>query len=250
MSAARTLNTPFGRVTVEPRVGGGAAPALLCIRGIWAPKGQLTELLHVFPRHDMIIGDIPGMWSQPPDPSTIETFARIYDDVIRQLLPQRPVVVLGVSTGALVSLAMKSPQVRGMVVVEPFLSTADVWPLIQNMQHRLISNAAVPHIAVTRKYIYEIFGYTEDSVENIDFAPLLDALSVPTSAIVGAVPLGEPRQLAQWPSLAGPRTRDLLSSHERVEFYEGPPESGHNVTGSPAGLGLTAQLLRGHLDRI
>lgn len=244
----RKVTTSICPITMSARIDGRPGPGLVCIRGIWAPRTQLNELLHVFPLHDMVIGDIPGMWAASPDPSTIGQFGSAYDELIAQLFPNRPVVVLGVSTGAVTALALKSAQVSGIVAVEPFLSTANVWPLVQNMQHRLISNSSNPRIETSRKYIYEIFGYTERTVEDRDFAPLLDDLKVPTSAVVGSVPLGEPRSLPKWPSLADDRTRALLAAHERVELYEGPPESGHNMIGDAAGLALAAQLLRGHID--
>lgn len=243
----QTVITSYCKVTLHRRVTEGTAPALLCLRGIWAPRTHLNELLHVFPREDIVIADIPGMWSPQPEPSTMQTFAAAYDEVIAQLLPDRDVVVLGVSTGAVAALALKSPRVRGIVAVEPFLSTANLWPLVQNMQHRLASNRTRQGINKTRRYIYEIFGYTEDSVEDRNFDFVLDALSVPTSVVVGSIPLGSPRSLSQWPSLTDPRARRLLAAHPRVEFYEGPPESGHNLIGSPAGLALAAQLLRGQL---
>lgn len=249
MNDAGVVQTSLCPITHNGRLRGGAGPALLCIRGIWAPRDQLNELMHVFPKLDVVIGDIPGMWTRAPVPSTLAAFSRAYDELVAQLLPNRPVVLLGVSTGAVVGLGMKSPQLRRMVVVEPFLSTGNVWPLIANMQERLITNRDAPQIEMSRRYIFDMFGYSEDSVEDRDFAPLLADLAIPTAAIVGAEPLGEPRPIANWPSFADARTRELLSAHPAVQLYEGPPGSGHNLLQSPTGLALAAQLLRHALDR-
>lgn len=225
-----TLITSVCPVTLDARIRGGEAPAILCVRGAWAPRTFMNELLTLYPGVDMVIGDLPGMWATQPEPSDMATFSRAYDEVIAHLLPGRRVVAFGISTGALVTLGLRRPEVRAQVAMEPFLATANLWPLILDMQQRL---PAAPEQA--RRYIFEMFGITETGCEDRDFSPILDGVCSPVHAVLGAMPLEPARLMETWPSLADERTRERLALHPSVTMHHGPPGSGHHVTGTPQG---------------
>lgn len=238
----RTVNTSVCQVTVEDGVAGRPGPAILCIRGVWAPVTYLLELFDHFPDTDMVIGDQPGMWLNPPVPSTSAQFSRAFDEVIEQLLPGRDVVALGVSTGALVTFGLTRPEVRSHVAVEPFLRTANLWPLVVNMRDRI---AQFPHKQHLHDYVRDLFGYTKDSVVDQDFRPLAKALRTPVRAVYGGLPLDPPRTLPRWPSLSDEDTRATLAALPGARpALVAPPETGHDVTKEEAGMSLVLQALR------
>lgn len=228
-------------VGLDARLAGAPGPVLLAIRGVWAPKTYLNELFDLLPDVDILLGDLPGTHDPPPPVSDIAAFGRVYDEVVQALAPDRTVVAFGASTGALAALALRSPQVRVKVAMEPFLSTGGLWPLILTARHFIKEAGNDPQMA---KYAYDLFGILEKGGHDRWFDPLLDALDVPLHAIVGSIPLGKPRPLDGWPSLTDERTRARLAEHPRVTVHETPPGIGHDITGHPAGWPLVIDVLR------
>jgi hypothetical protein len=246
-SQRRVLKTSVCEVSVDAAIADRSGPAILCVRGVWAPISYLVELFEHFPAADMVIGDLPGMWTPMAPVSTPETFARAYDEVIAELLPGREILALGVSTGALVTLGLNRAEVRGHVLMEPFLRTANLWPLISDMRRRI---QKFPQKPTLKTYIWELFGYSLDAVEERDFHHLLEGLRVPVRAVYGDLPLLPPRDLPRWPSLADEDTRAALAALPGAKAYGGPPRSGHHVTADDAGWSVLLEALRDGLADI
>lgn len=218
-------------VTVNGRLSPGRDPALLLIRGYGAPQDAFDELLDALPDAPILLGDLPGMWSAPPETANIETFATAYDEVVATALPERPIVVMGSSVGALVALGMKSPQIVSRILIEPFFRIAPLWPLIEHLKGQL---RLYPDDTVRQRYIGDLFGVTPEGDGGLEFWSFLDTSTGPLSAIVGNVPLGSPRSLATWPSFSDEETVRRLSDYgASVCVVEG---AGHNIRAAPKGL--------------
>lgn len=235
----RFVETPAASVAIQARVEGGERPVLLAIRGAWAPRSYLVELFDLLPDVDIVLGHLPGMISSAPPRADMATFCAAYDGVVAELLGGRRVVAFGASTGALVALGMRAPEVRSRVLMEPFFSSTGLWPLIPVMQRRIAEGNAL-----TARYIFELFGITAQGCENRDYSRFLDAVETPVHVLAGAVPLDPPRQLANWPSFTDEAARRRLAAHPRTTLHEGPPGSGHHLTGTPEGARLLVEVLR------
>ncbi len=162
---------------------------------------------------------LPSNHSPPLTPNNLGTISRGLTLALETLYPGRPTVIFGLSTGALVALAVTARQVRRRVLVEPFLRTAHAWPL-----HDL------PRVAkddAQRDLLWNVLGVADGRVEERDYRHLLDRLSTPTVALVGRTPLGERRPITAMPSLVDDADRALLRAHPRVTVVE--VEGGHNV---------------------
>jgi hypothetical protein len=237
--ASRLIQTSLCPVTVNGRVRGADGPAILCVRG-WAPQSYMNELLELFPDVDILLGDLPGMWTAPPEVGTPEAFSRAYDEVIAQLLRGRRIVALGASTGALVTLGLNSQEVRAHVLLEPFFSTANLWPLVDDMQGRL---AEFPDDQVLARCVFDLYGITREGVEPRDLGHLFDQATAPVHAIVGELPLEPRREMDGWPSLADDATRERIAAKPGARLHIGPPGSGHHLTPTPAGWALLTAVL-------
>ena len=82
---------------------------------------------------------------------------------------------MGLSTGSLVALGLRSPEVRRVLAVEPFFSTAKLWPLIEMIQNELRENSA----ANLHAWVEAIFGYTAQSVTDRNYDAVLARLGSP-----------------------------------------------------------------------
>jgi hypothetical protein len=157
----------------------------------------------------------------------------MYDELIGRL-QGRDVVAVGSSTGALIALGLRSPQVKARLLIEPFLRVDDLWPLIDFARGGIARN---PEAA---QFWGPTFGIGAETVSDHDYAGLLDSARGPILSIVGDAPLGERREIPAWPSLADERTREALRNRGRLIETAG----GHGVLDDKANWGLFTQLLR------
>lgn len=243
----RILRTSVCKVSLDDGVNGRPGPALFCVRGVWAPITYLLELFEHFPDVDIVICDLPGMWTSPPPVADPEHFGRAFDEVLGQLLAGRDVVAFGVSTGALGTLALTRPEVRGHVVMEPFLRTANLWPLVDDMRRRI---QQYPEKALLRRFIHDLFGYSLEAVEERDYRRLLQGVRAPVRAVYGDFPLEPRRPLPRWPSLSDETTRAALAALPGARAYAGPPQTGHHVTREDGGWAVLLEALREALAEV
>jgi len=202
-----------------------ARPGLLIIGGSFAPAGHMHEYVDLFSGASVLVAGMPGMRSEWMSPS-IEQMRASFDQLIADLLPDRPLVVCAASTGCLIGLGLKAPTIRRHVAVEPFLRTAELWPFIENARDRLARN---PHREVLADYLWKLFGIAPDRLEDRDYRSVLRDLQVPTEVLVGELALLPERPLPQWPSFTSDAERLYWRNHPRATLHVGPPGSGHGV---------------------
>jgi hypothetical protein len=217
-------------------------PALLAVNGSFPGPDYLHDLPGRFPGANVLFVSLPGMgvpWTSTTGPDMVRGLTEAATLLFRDL----PLVVFGASTGNLVALGMQMPNIVRKVSLEPFLSTANLWPFIAWARNYMRRN---PNESWAREYLWNVFGIGLDDLENRDYSSLVDRIDVPTDVVTGTVPLLPQRRLSVWPSLCSQEARALLSAHPLVTMHEGPAGSGHNTgdAGHEQVLGLMLAGLR------
>lgn len=187
------IETSRGWVAFEPPLGDGLA--VVAVGGAFQPPDYLRNL-----RSPLPLGyfRLPGCGAPTLDHMSVEAFSEAFDEA----LPARPVILLGISTGATVALNMRKRSIRHVVAVEPFLSTSGLWPLIEHWQPNLGRMAAKE-----ARFVSEVFGYYPDHIEGRSFGVRCRA---PFTVVVGSEPLEPKRATTDIPSLTSASDRDQL----------------------------------------
>lgn len=194
--------------------------AVVVIRGLSA-HNQLRELPAAFL-------DLPGFIAPTFESYRVEAIAEAFDEALALALPGRSVRLVGVSTGAIVALRMRSPQIAEILAVEPFLDSAAAWPLAQ------WSTGLTGELSRFCAEFFRLPGHGR----------LFSATPVaPLDVLCGDVPLGHPRALPAWPSLCGEADEAILRRVAR-SFTRVP--GGHDLP--KENLAAIREALRG-LDR-
>jgi pimeloyl-ACP methyl ester carboxylesterase len=180
-----------------------AGPLVVVIRGSF-PKADDYEDLEI-PGADIAWLHLPGFFSPLLADPSIEAFAQGFDEALEHIFPHRPLLIVGVSTGALVALAMSSGRILGRVLVEPFLSTAPLWPFIDFLREDLRS---VPQPEKAR-WVRAVFGVAADSFENRDYSHLVGRAQS-AWVLVGSESLAPRRPVRSLPSLTSEEDRARL----------------------------------------
>jgi hypothetical protein len=232
-----SVQTSFGAVPVWTAAlsADRARPRVLVIRGAFADRDLLNDL--TIAGAEVALVHLPGFHSPILRPLAVETFAAAYDEVVGQLFADCDVLVVGLSAGALAGLAMRSERVRGQVLVEPFFSTAHLWPLVEWLQADLIGSSQ----QLKEAWVEAIFGVTRDGLQDRDYSRLA-ALRVPTWALLGSIPLLPRRPVHSITSLTSDADRSTLVEAGAVLQTA---NSGHDVPGEdrPALVGAIRQAL-------
>jgi pimeloyl-ACP methyl ester carboxylesterase len=210
-----------GRIHTDP-----TRPALVAMSGIWAPADQLHELVDWFPEASVLVAPLPGMGGSKTREFHVPTFTHSLEATLEALLPNRRVVLVGGSTGCLVTLGVRSSQVVRQVAVEPFFRTAPLWPFNETAR-RMLSQE--PDRKGAQIAAWELFGLKGDDVVDRDYRALLDGLTVPLDVLVGEAPLEPARMREAWPSLTSAEDRAMLAARPGVTIHVGGPDSGHQV---------------------
>lgn len=222
------FSTPFGEAWLWGRLDPAEAdrPVVLFINGAFSvPEPRTFELQDYLPEASVLNAHLPGNHCPFPVSHSVGVYAAIYGAVLRQI--GRPAVVGGGGLGADVALAIRAPQVRGVVLAEPLLVTSKAWPLVEGARERLTRYLGQSE---TQAFCWNLLGVSKTEIEERDYRPLLDELKVPAWALYGTVPLNPPRPVDETPSLVDEPERALLRDHPliRVREVEGV---GHNVPG-------------------
>jgi hypothetical protein len=207
-------------------------PVLFAMGGIWTPDENLHEVADWFQGATVLVAPLPGMSSTLTRNFDLTAAAKVADNLLGDIVGNRNVVAFGVSTGCLVTLGMRSPQVVRHVVLEPFFRTAPLWPFLASARKML---AEAPERLGAYQAAEAIFGIKGEVTTDLDYRHLLDGLTVPVDAILGDAPLEPERAFDGWPSLTSAEDRALLAAHPQVTTHRGPPGSGHYLQGTPAG---------------
>lgn len=198
-------------------------PVLLTITGAWADGETMTRLPEVVgPGWTAVLMRLPGNDTPPLAETSIAAWAGAVDELIATAFAGRQVVVMGISIGALVALALRSPQVRRIVALEPPLETGKLWPMTEQLRAR---RAAAPQDAA---FIAEVFGVSDAAAEGRSYRHLVAAARVPIDVVAGEVPLMPPRVLERYPSFLDEADRAWLQAQPRVRLHVAPG-AGHNI---------------------
>lgn len=204
MSEPVQVETTLGRVPVWGQVE-GRGPVVLGINGAFPLEEGMAGL--VVDGADTATLHLPGMWSPVTSVLSLEAFAQAFDEVVAELFWDRPVIVVGASTGAVVALAMKARQVRGVVAAEPFFSTSSLWPLLEWFLRYEFPRNPDP---MARRWVEAIFGLTDCSLTDRDYRFVLERQDRPVIALAGSEPLHPRRPVSALPSLMSAADRALL----------------------------------------
>lgn len=208
-----TVPTPFGDVVFRGDLTG--RPVALLIGGAFEAERAYCHVQDYLPGLDALVAHLPGNHCPPLSDWSVRTWAKAYSAAL-DCLCGPPAVVAGVSTGALVALAMKTSR---LVLAEPPLRPHLAWPLQE------FRTQGPPD---RWPFVSSVFGVYPDRIESRDYSPLLAEVSVPTIALVGGDALGEVRHFEQMPSLVDPLSMADLAAHPMVDLRI-LPGVGHNV---------------------
>jgi hypothetical protein len=228
-----------GRIHTDQR-----RPSLLAVSGSFPPKGYLHDLIDQFRGANVLIVNLPGMAGVPWSAATPDQLSRGLQEAVRLLLGDLPVVAFGTSTGNLLSLGLRLPNICRRVAVEPFFQTKDLWPFIANSRQRMMRNPTDDGLA---RYFWDGFGIGPTALENRDYRHLMGAITVPTDVIVGEIPLLPRRATEVWPSFTSEEDRAALAANPLVTLREAPPGTGHSIGADPAGDALVKRTLHAAL---
>jgi pimeloyl-ACP methyl ester carboxylesterase len=194
-------------------------PILLVITGTYAEKDLLHRTQLYFDDVDVLRAHLPGNHCPPARDNSIATFAEAFSEALQSRFAERPVVVVGLSVGALVALGLSAANVRRLVLVEPPLRTEGAWPIVG------FRDSAPPEAA---DFLWEVFGVAKDRIEPRDYTGLLDRLPAPAHAVLGDLPLQPERPLEILPSLVDEASRARLMAHPDIEVSVAKG-AGHNI---------------------
>lgn len=218
--AVLTIDTSYGPVPVWGEIDSfdPARPLVFVVRGAFPEADTLTLLYRHLPGVDVALVHLPGMHTPFFADCSVEAFARAFDEVIGHF-PHTKILILGVSTGALVAMAMRK---AGLVLlIEPPLSPPRAWPLISQFRNWARENADIA------RWVEGLFGYRQDGIDAKDYSHLLN-LSAPGVVLVGGTPLEPVRAFQRMPSLVTDLDRARISATPQLECIV-IPEVGHNV---------------------
>ena len=220
------FETPGGEVWLWGDEGAleSQRPVVLFINGAFSiERPRSFELQAALPAAAVFNAHLPGNHSPPPTAHSVDAYGRAYSAAIDQI--GRPAIVMGASVGALTVLSMRSPLIRGLVLLEPFLKSRAAAPLVGAFRERLL---AAPQDAELRDFLWTVFGVSETAHENRDYRALADALTLPAIAAFGGA--REPGPGGPLPSLVDDADREYLRTHPQVRT-EVIPGVGHNLPG-------------------
>jgi pimeloyl-ACP methyl ester carboxylesterase len=224
----RDVTTRFGVIALWSRpdvFGASAKPLVLAVGGSFSPAEDLKNL----PGATGILADVcimrlPGAGAPPLSSLAVPDVALAVGELVETVFPRRPVVLLGVSIGAVVALGVRAANVARVVAVEPPLVTGGLWPLVAPLRAML----GKTHDPLVHDMAFQTFGVRAQEVENRDYLAMLRALRAPADVVLGEVPLEPERPLDRFPSLVGAAERQELARNPRLRLHVAPG-AGHNV---------------------
>jgi hypothetical protein len=212
----RWIETHLGRLPIwgDP---GDSGPVVFVVRGALPPIDQFSELQSLC--RNVVLVHLPGFHSPVVRPISVQTFAEHYDAAIGSIFPNREIHLIGISTGSLVVQAMNTPNSTAAILVEPFLTTAKLWPLIEIVRRELRESQQ----PLLHTWLHAVLGYRLNEIEERDYRHLA-AIKRPTLAVVGDIKLMPQRRLLGLPSLS--------DDEDRAKFRHRVVKGGHAIPAS------------------
>ena len=216
--------TPLGDVWLRGSAEAfrSAAPVVFAINGALPRKGDL-EWLSV-ENATIVYANLPGFFCPAFPGNSVERFVEAFDRVIESAFRGRPVTAFGLSAGAVVTAGLRAPQIVGKLLVEPFFSTAKLWPLIEVIRGALPTTSEA-YQRWCWEWCTDVLGISAQAVADRRFEHLL-CLETPTVALLGSISLQPPRPMQGLPSFTDEDDRRLLET-AGVEIVQAI--GGHNI---------------------
>lgn len=229
------IATSLGEVWMWGRDTG--KPIALVITGAFADADIYTRLQLVLPQFDVLRTHLPGNHSPPVADTSIGVMAAAISQAMTSRFGGRPLVILGISAGALVAMAVATPGLKALLLVEPFLRTLHVWPF-----RGMVGEYRSPG---QQDFLWKVLGVREGEAEERDYRHLARGLKVPGQVLLGGVPLMPKRTLPNLPSFVDEADRATLRAQPLLKVTE-VPDAGHNVAAQnlPAFRALLAEVCR------
>jgi pimeloyl-ACP methyl ester carboxylesterase len=229
------IATPLGDIWMWGRDTG--KPIALVITGAFADFEIYDRLQLVLPQFDVLRTHLPGNHSPALAETSIAAMSGAISEALTSRFAGRSMVTLGFSTGALVAMGVAAPGLKALLLVEPFLRTAHVWPFRGMVEdHRS---------AEQQTFLWNVLGVRDGEAEQRDYRHLARGLGVPGHVLLGGIPLVPRRPLPNLPSLVDEEDRATLRAQPLLNLTE-VPGAGHNVAAQniPAFRALLAPVCR------
>lgn len=226
----RDVQTRLGVVPLwsRPEIFTSRRPLVLAIAGAFAGLDDLSRLPEAMARiADAAVLRTPGIGAPLLSDRSIEGFSQAVGELVDQLFPDRRVILLGVSIGAVAALGVRARSVRRIVAVEPLLATGALWPMAEALRDYL---AQLPADSPAHPVFAGLFGVSRNEVAPRDYRHVLDGLTVPVDVVLAGEPLHPRRPVARMPSLVDAPERALLAGLPTVRMHLAR-DAGHNVQG-------------------
>jgi pimeloyl-ACP methyl ester carboxylesterase len=222
MLEMKSVQTSHGVIPLHMSGEGEDRPVVLAICGAFAPFDYLSWLGDRLPEAEVVITHLPGLLTAPPDVVSVSSFAYAFIDLIESFYIGRRIVVIGLSVGGLVALSINSESVAAVIAVDPPLSTAKLWPLID-----WASMARGQMTPTQQDWLWRIFGYGS-TIEDRCYHDIVSELSRPARVIVAGDSLGARRQITELPGLLDTTDVEFLKRNNliSVQVVDGV---GHDV---------------------
>ncbi|HZZ67576.1 MAG TPA: alpha/beta hydrolase [Phenylobacterium sp.] len=218
------VQTRFGPIPLwsPPGALASAGPVVLAITGAWAePDDMMKTPAVVAPAWDAAVMRLPGNGTPMLAETSIAAWAKAVGELVETAFAGRPVVLAGLSVGALVALGVRNAQVRRVVAVEPPLVMRKLWPMAQALRARWRDDSGA------REFIEAVFGLTGDAQADRTYFELFDG-APPADVIVGETPLYPERPLPRFPSFVDESERAWLAAQPGVSLQVAAG-AGHNI---------------------
>ena len=195
----RNLVVETSRGTVVFRYGGWSEkPIAVMFHGFLRSADDLAAWSERLPDHNLLFAVLP--WHNAPDvegglPGYVDAFAEAFRG-----FPSAADLVVGESLGALIALGTPG---RRVVAVDPFLTTAKLWPV-----HVMVRDRRKANPQAARSY--------EAIFDRKDHRFILDRIRSPTLVIGGDEPLMPPRFMPAPPSLLDEEDFAAFAAHPLV----------------------------------
>lgn len=211
------VETPLGPLWFWGRDTG--LPVVVLITGAFAEFDVLDGLSGALDGVDIWRSHLPGNHSPALAATSVGAYAAAFSHALKTRLADRPVVVLGLSVGALVALGVRAPNVQRLVLVEPPVLTAGLWML------RLIDEQAPPG---NEAFLWNILGIGPNGYEPRDYTGMVRELTTPALVMIGEEPVGVERPFTLQPSMITDAAREALAANPNIEIVMAAG-AGHNV---------------------
>ena len=219
------------RLWTSPGAGDANRPMVFAIPGVLSSIENIAALgenLGIF--GEMCILRLPGALDIALTACAPTDLSALVGELLESRYPGRPVVLFGVSTGAVIALGVRAANLARIVAVEPPLLTGELWPVIGPLGDYLRQVADPVATALTS----EAFGVSDTGFAARDHLGMLDGLSAPVDVVLADEPLQPQREASRYPSLVSEAVRRRLAATPGVRLHV-VPGTGHNVVGQAIG---------------